>query len=306
MDFARLLAPRDPELARLARELHGRRPDLTAAYPDVDGVGFHQWLAINGPLEDARLARFFPALPPDELRATACGGNAIQTHLSSGGEDFRTLAELWEVFAQRPIESLRSVLDFGCGCGRVLRWFARLLPDVAIHGADVRKASIDWCAANLPGRYRHNGLMPPLDLPDRSVDLTYALSVFSHLSLAQNLAWLRELVRVTRPDGLLLLTTHGAFALAAAARHPELQHLLEMTADEARSALRRLHRERFLHHSMSATTHRTADGVSTDYGQAFFGETFAQERWSEIAEVLGCVPVGMSLFQDYHVLRPRS
>ena len=112
-------------------------------------------------------------------------------------------------------------------------------------------------------------------------------------------------MRVTRRDGLLLLTTHGTFALAACARHPHLQQLLEMTQEQARAALRALHRDRFVHVPIAARTHANADGVATDYGNAFFGERFVQEHWSSIAEVLGCVPVGLSLFQDYHVLRPR-
>jgi SAM-dependent methyltransferase len=305
MDLARLLAPRDPDLARIARELHAARPDLQAAYADPDGAGFRQWLAVNGPLEDARVARHFPALPPDELRASACGGATLQTHLYTGAEDFRSVGELYETFAERPLEALRSVLDFGCGCGRLLRWFQTALPHVALHGADVRKASVAWCRQHLRGTFVDNGTLPPLPLADESVELTVALSVFSHLSLQQNLAWLRELVRVTRRDGLLLLTTHGAFALAACARHAHLQQLLEMTPAQARAALRALHRDRFVHVEVAASTHAIADGVATDYGNAFFGERFVQERWSAVAEVLGCVPVGMSLFQDYHVLRPR-
>ncbi len=305
MDYARLLAPRAPELARLARELYGRRPDLRAAFPDPEAADFRQWLGVNGVLEDERIARFYPPIPPEPLRSTACGGPTIQSHLFTGAEDFRTVAELFEIFSGRPIQSLQSVLDFGCGCGRLLRWFATTLPTARQSGADVRAASIVWCRQNLQGTFLANCTVPPLDLPDEAFELTIALSVFSHLNLDQNVAWLRELARVTRRDGLLLVTTHGAFALAACARHVHLQNLLEMTADEARVALRNLHRDRFVHVGMPVATLRAAEGVAADYGQAFFSEQFVQERWSEFVEVLGCVPVALNLFQDFHVLRPR-
>jgi SAM-dependent methyltransferase len=37
----------------------------------------------------------------------------------------------------------------------------------------------------------------------------YALSVFTHLDESQQLSWIAELRRVTKPGGLVLFTTHG-------------------------------------------------------------------------------------------------
>ena len=48
-----------------------------------------------------------------------------------------------------------------------------------------------------------------IDFDATSFDLVYALSVFTHLTSELQLAWRDELLRVLRPDGLLLLTTHG-------------------------------------------------------------------------------------------------
>jgi SAM-dependent methyltransferase len=305
MDLSRLLAPRDPELQRIASELWIARADLRAAFRREDSAGFGQWLGVHGVLEDPRVAPFFPPLPPESLRATVCGGRDPASHLYSGAEDFRMLNELFEIFTQRPIASVRSVLDFGCGCGRTLRWFQTALPAVEVHGVDVRAAAIDWCTANLRGTYAANGTLPPLPIADGSIELTYALSVFSDLSFEQNLAWMRELARVTAPDGLILVSTHGAFALALCARSPEHQQLLQIDAEEARDLLRRLARERFLHRTMPAGTRRDADGVADDYGQAFFNELFARDRWAEATEFLGCVPCRLGLFQDVFALRPR-
>jgi SAM-dependent methyltransferase len=305
MNLAHLFAPRDEEVQRIGRDLHAARADLRAAFPDSEGEGFRRWLGVNGVLEDARIAARHPPLPPELLRATVCGGTDLHSHLYTGAEDFRTLAELYEVYAQRDFLALGSVLDFGCGCGRLLRWFQRALPHCALHGVDVRAASIDWCRAHLRGRFLANATAPPLDLADGSVELAVALSVFSHLSRAHNLAWMAELARVTRPGGLILVSTHGAFALAVTARSAEHQRDLLIGEGEVAALLRQLGREGFAHRVLPDVLLRQADGVARDYGQAFLSETFAREHWATFAEVLGCVPVALNLFQDVHVLRVR-
>jgi SAM-dependent methyltransferase len=107
-----------------------------------------------------------------------------------------------------PFAQLESVLDFGCGCGRVTRWWGDF--DGRVAGSDVSGPAIDWCRANLPfGRFEQNALAPPLVFEDGSFDLIYALSVFTHLTEDLQLAWRDEVRRVLRPGGLLLLTTHG-------------------------------------------------------------------------------------------------
>lgn len=106
------------------------------------------------------------------------------------------------------VEQAGALLDFGCGCGRVLRHWAGL--PVEAHGSDLNGRAIAWCRDALPfARVGTNGLAPPLDQPDGRFGLVYALSVLTHLPEELGEAWLRELVRVLRPGGHLLLTLHG-------------------------------------------------------------------------------------------------
>ncbi|MDX6513303.1 MAG: hypothetical protein QOE36_2807, partial [Gaiellaceae bacterium] len=106
-------------------------------------------------------------------------------------------------------EELRSLLDFGCGCGRVTRrWVDLHGPEIC--GSDRDERAIEWCRTNLPfARFERNGLEPPLAFDDARFDLVYALSVFTHLTADLQHRWIVELGRVIRPAGLLLLTTHG-------------------------------------------------------------------------------------------------
>jgi hypothetical protein len=41
-----------------------------------------------------------------------------------------------------------SLLDFGCGCGRTIKWLLPLYPKAEFHGVDVGREAVDWCATN--------------------------------------------------------------------------------------------------------------------------------------------------------------
>jgi SAM-dependent methyltransferase len=109
----------------------------------------------------------------------------------------------------RELEELGAVLDFGCGCGRVIRSWAEV-SGPAFSGSDYNPRLIDWCRANLPfARFEVNGLAPPLPFDDGEFDLVYALSVFTHLTEPLQHAWMAELRRVVKAGGLVLFTTRG-------------------------------------------------------------------------------------------------
>jgi SAM-dependent methyltransferase len=108
----------------------------------------------------------------------------------------------------RPLESLGSLLDFGCGCGRVTRWWREL--DAEVHGSDVDAPAVAWCRASLGfGHFAVNELAPPLPYRDSTFDLVYAFSVLTHLTEELQRPWLDDLRRVLRSGGLLVLSTHG-------------------------------------------------------------------------------------------------
>jgi len=143
-----------------------------------------------------------PPLPPRRLMVRVAGTGDADWFLRSGRAGFDAIA------AHAPLAELQAVLDFGCGCGRVTRWWGDF--DGTVAGSDVSGPAVEWCSANLPfARFERNALAPPLVFEDESFDLVYALSVFTHLTAELQLAWRDELRRVLRPGGRLLLTTHG-------------------------------------------------------------------------------------------------
>jgi SAM-dependent methyltransferase len=101
------------------------------------------------------------------------------------------------------------MLDFGCGCGRVLRHWQHLA-GLEIHAAETDDRLTAWCARNLPfASVSRSSAFPPLLHETDAFDLVYAVSVFTHLTERAQLLWMTELARIIRPRGLLLLTVHG-------------------------------------------------------------------------------------------------
>jgi SAM-dependent methyltransferase len=149
-----------------------------------------------------RLSVDGPPLPPRRLMVRVAGTGDADWFLRGGRAGYDAIA------AHVPLEQIDSVLDFGCGCGRVMRWWSDFHGDVT--GSDVSAPAVAWCRENLPfARFEENALAPPLVFADESFDLVYALSVFTHLTGDLQIAWRDELRRVLRPGGLLLVTTHG-------------------------------------------------------------------------------------------------
>jgi SAM-dependent methyltransferase len=104
----------------------------------------------------------------------------------------------------------KRVLDFGCGAGRTLRHFLHEAEVAEVWGCDIDAESVAWLEQNLspPLHVFHNAPEPPLELPDGSCDLIWAVSVFTHLVETWS-SWLLELRRVLRPGGLLVATYMG-------------------------------------------------------------------------------------------------
>jgi SAM-dependent methyltransferase len=147
-------------------------------------------------------------VPPPRLRVEVAGTAGLEWFLDSG----RQQAGIIRAAAERndaPLESTGSLLDFGCGCGRVLRHWAGL-DGPEIYGSDYNERLVGWCAANLPFvTASANELAPPLRYEDGQFGLVYAISVFTHLPHDLERDWIDELSRIVAPGGLLLLTTHG-------------------------------------------------------------------------------------------------
>ena len=109
--------------------------------------------------------------------------------------------------------SLHRVLDIGCGPGGWILEAARLYPQMNLTGIDISWRMIEYARAEAQARRLTDGVeflvmdaLHPLKFSDSFFDLVNMRFGFSFLLVTDWPRLLRELLRVTRPGGVLRLT----------------------------------------------------------------------------------------------------
>lgn len=151
-------------------------------------------------------------LPPEEMREVVGPTDPDQFENPSGEP----------VFDGLPSPAYDSVLDFGCGCGRLARQMIQQRPRPERYlGIDLHPVLIEWCRQNLTPvapefEFRHHDVryepwnpgaekpeVAPLPSEDGSRSLVIAYSVFTHLTQAHAEYYLGEVARCLAEDGFL-------------------------------------------------------------------------------------------------------
>jgi len=147
-------------------------------------------------------------LPPGRLMFMVQGTTNVREFLTDGRGTAEGVLDVLRGSGVA-VDSSTSVLDFGCGCGRVIR-HVHAMTGARCYGTDYNPQLIEWCKRKLRfAQFKVNGVAPPLPYGDAQFDVIYALSVFTHFGEDLQSAWLSELSRVLKPGGHLLMTTHG-------------------------------------------------------------------------------------------------
>ena len=103
------------------------------------------------------------------------------------------------------------ILDWGVGCGRIIRYFIEDGYKNA-RGIDIDQFNIDWCKENLPkADFARCEFDPPTKFDNDTFELIYAHSVLTHLGLEDEEAWLTELNRILSPTGIGCVTFTSEF-----------------------------------------------------------------------------------------------
>ena len=242
-------------------------------------------------------------VPPRRLRARA-GAGPVDAFLE-GGRLAADELSLALGSADRSLADVESVLDLGCGAGRVLPQVARRAAHASCVGCDVDGDAIDWLRQHRPElEWRATGPTPPLAFAEETFDLVYSISVFSHLDELQQDQWLSEVSRILRRGGVALLTTHGPYAFE------QFRTKRVRTSWVPRAAFERepLRPDEFVFEPYQRSFWNRAElpGVHTEYGLAFHGHHYLRERWSHEFEIVAVRERAMSDWQDIVVARRRG
>jgi SAM-dependent methyltransferase len=146
-----------------------------------------------------------PDMPPDDVHSM------VRSHIITGGDPWLADFVAGAVEgAGRTIPVGAAALDFGCSSARAVRLLAAWRPDVRWAGCDPNGAAIEWAREHLSGiELFASPQHPPLPLEPGSLQLVYAISIWSHFAAGAALRWYDEMHRVLAPGGLLAFTAHG-------------------------------------------------------------------------------------------------
>jgi SAM-dependent methyltransferase len=258
-------------------------PTRPGAVENGDNTGTH--------VNQAATAQRYP-VPPEELRWRATGSRDTEGFLASGsaGIDFFEKEALAR--QRKSLKDFNSILDFGCGCGRLIRSLRPLCdPWASLYGTDIDQAAITWCKDNIAdASFSMNGANPPLRFEDKSMDLIYACSVFTHLDAEDQFHWLAEMQRIMKPDGYLLLTFR-------------YRYNIDQIADQA---VRDRIWEGLNRDGIAFLPAETAPGVQpAAYGEAYHTPEYVRTNWGRYFEVCDIITAG-AITQETAVLRARE
>ncbi len=290
------------------------RPDVLVAYTPILGRRLH--LERSGFDVTAPLPPGFSIRPRTVITLTPSQEDGSQmdsfvTYLGDGGEselppvhlqdriggstNFLPVARQLTCFLLTCIGKWKSVfaaeaiLDWGCGCGRVIAQLKTLLPPAKLYGCDIDAEAIAWDQENLPGpSFTRIEPHPPTSYQDASFDIVYGVSVMTHLGEEAQHAWLQELRRITRPGGVLALSVIGTDLRAT--NMPA--HLSSQFAADGFVAFVPNYSELLDKHSHAGY-----------YQEAYHSLDYICSVWGKYFEILECVVTG---HQDLVLLRRPS
>lgn len=232
-------------------------------------------------------------LPPDTLMDRVAGTPNPDWFVHSGALSIQDIRAAVEKVGRR-LEEFEHILDFGCGCGRILVPMRAELPGARLSGVDIDDEALAWLRLQLPETcLRTVDPLPPLPFADSLFDLVYCHSVFTHMDVDYQDRWLSELRRVAKPGAILVISFSGAEAFQKLR-----EQWISAGADPAPVSVQ-LEREGTLFISDDSWK----DGPFPDfYHSMFHTAEYVIRHWGKLFLVRAHLPKGSLAFQDFVVL----
>jgi SAM-dependent methyltransferase len=222
-----------------------------------------------------------PSMPEPELQEIWNGASGPS--LASQSRSFYTkLRASFQRHGARPLSDA-SVLDFGCGWGRLTRYLLRDVAPGRLYGCDPVQAILETCRSNrIAATFARSDFLPERLPFQERFDLAFAFSVFTHLSEPAHERSLLALHRSLSPAGILIVTIRPPEYLShcealhpvAAALGPDIKEAMAMP------------RYLFVPHPPDPRhPQRQGDG-QMEYGETVITMAYIRERWSSLFEMV--------------------
>ena len=231
---------------------------------------------------------------PDAALQTTWNGTSGASLAAQGVQFYDRLRDRYREHGTGALSD-STVLDFGCGWGRLTRMLARDVLPGRLFGCDPAQPILDLAQRNrVAATFARSDHIPARVPFDERFGLAFAFSVFTHLSERAHAASLRALHAALEPAGILIVTI----------RPPEYLWVSELLAP-ALDELGPQPRERlgeplylFAAHEALPLTPRE-DGQELSYGETVVTLAYVRERWADLFELLA---VDILLGDPYQVM----
>src|SRR5439155_7440952 len=152
------------------------------------------------------LSAVLPRMASDDVQKSWTGNRGLPL-LQQTTSFVRSVADNCQKLLGHGIND-RTILDFGCGYGRIIRLMYYYSSPARIWGLDPWEKSIELCRADgVLGQLAVSDYLPTaIPVGDASFDLIYSFSVFTHLSERAATLALTTLRRYVAQGGLFVIT----------------------------------------------------------------------------------------------------
>jgi 2-polyprenyl-3-methyl-5-hydroxy-6-metoxy-1,4-benzoquinol methylase len=223
--------------------------------------------------------------PPKHLQVRVVGGYSPE-FIESGFDTCQSFNEILNKTIGKELSDFSKIYDFGCGCGRVVRALKTLNPSVVCHGSDIDAEAISWLQQNY-SKFAEFSVNPSATRtihPDNHFDFVYSISVFTHLPEDMQFFWLSELQRIVKPNGFLLLTTHGE------------KHYREFTSVMKDKGF-------FYNNPKFGYNYGKSIGLPDFYQNSYHSHDYIRKEWSRYFIIKDILTLGLDNHQDVVILQ---
>ncbi len=214
----------------------------------------------------------FPLMPSEELQKNFTGQTGKNTLINA--YDFYKIIK-----TMKPLSKSSKVLDFGCGWGRITRFWLNDVARSNIFGVDPWAEMIELCKDCIEGvNFSKINAEPPIGFQDSTFDLITAYSVFSHLNKEYTDDWINEFYRILKPKGMVSLTTRSktfisyCYSLKKEKNLQQYSEALSKMFEDPDKALELYDSGEFMHYNI---------GGGGPLDCSFYGETIIPPKYFE-------------------------